>query len=795
MDSNEEEGRGERESNFSKPPLPSSTVQPPREISHPWVAVPEPYRDRFGRDGDGDGSEGGGSGDRARSKEMGEKGPAGRATDTTGTKGILGAAAGLWSGDIGVNVGGMGSPLIPEAKERTTVELQPEEIGGVGIGTSAERDGAIRDSGVSDKNGREAEAVEAEGGVEGPTETGEILEYSGGVKGAPKADEGEAKLSARVLDREHNTRGRYSALSPRHLPEIKETSPSDMAREASSTDLKSIDIGHNGGATEGHDRAINSKQHDKPPAKRVSFAPEPSESSSREGSTGPQDKELEKIPDVSAEPGYNLERSKGHDIPTDDKRHGQPTGIKFQLAQKSGENSGTKELWKVSDNLGESGSIKDQDRTIHEKQNQPVGKSPSPTQKSRLNPETEELEKIADVVGEFGYNIGITEGHDRAIDNRNHDKPASNNAHAPGGLASENQLPYVGVESTSKPPELGNITIESGEFRYNVGGQSSFDPGRHKTHGADARGLGAGAETSECQRSDDTSGKTPAANGTAESRELGNFTIETGDFGYNVGGLPSSHPDRHRTHRRRPSRPFQGGDGTRPEVEELGRITMKSGEFRYPSSHPDRHRRYSHGDLQDQADQKTSKSRWLDQTKPRNSEFGSSIGGLEHRQRGKEEENPTASGSMHRNEQPANRDPSRTSSIRDSVRHGHPDKGDNCFTHTKETQQQPLLSVCSPGGTTTAEVIAPENPSTPPGQQSQTITTHPHPKEVRSREGGMRRILVWGVLGVGVIIALGFAALRGGFKHPVIGFGLGEGVGWSDKLAGWLFKEGKKGPS
>ncbi|KAG0636293.1 hypothetical protein HOY80DRAFT_978246 [Tuber brumale] len=889
-DSNEEGGRGEYEPNFgerasivleevespktghggveygvgdeefSKPPLPSSTVQPP-----------------------------------------GEKGPAGRDTDTPGTKGVLGAAAGLQSGGISVDIGGIGSPLAPETKERKTVRLQPEEIRGVGIGDgqgpamrgmSAEGDGAIGDSKVSDQKGGEDEAVEAEGGAEGPTETEEVLEYSGGVKGAPKADEEGVSLSTRVLDREKNTRGRDSGLSPQHLPEIKETSPGAMAREASSVDLKSTDIGHNGGATKGHDGAINIKQHDKPPAKRVSFAPEPSGSSSREGSTGSEAKKLEKISDVPAEPGYNLETPKGHDIPTDEKQHDQPAEIKFKPAQKHGNPSGTKELWKVADVLGEFGPdigpIRDHDRIIDEKQqNQPVGKEPHPAHQSRLNPETEELEKVADVVGEFGYNVGIIKGHDRAIDNRHHDKLAPNNAHAPDSPASESQLPYVGAERAPKPPDLGNIPIESGEFRYNVGGQSRFDPGGHKTHGADTRGSGTSAGISEGQKPDDTSAKTPATNGTAESLELGNITIETGDFGYNIGGLPSSHPDRHKAHRRRPSRPFQGGDGTEPEVEELDQITMESGEFGYPSSRPGRHRQHSHGKPQDQADQKTSESGGLDQTKPINGEFGFSIGDPEHLQRGKVGEGPTASGSIHRNKQPTNEGPSHTSNIRDSVHHRSPDEGDNRSTHTKESQQQSLLSECAPGGTTTndtpqshphgftsesscrpvsspqpvhaTEVIEPEKPSSPQGQQSQATTTyelrtlptdpgsdltsgitaeswlqkvesdldnihkhlshtpqvetdkhhsnadaeakfvkvevHPHPKEVRSREGGMGKLVVWGVLGVGVITALVFAALWGGFSHPAIGFGLREGEDWSDKLAEWLFKEGKKGSS
>ena len=63
---------------------------------------------------------------------------------------------------------------------------------------------------------------------------------------------------------------------------------------------------------------------------------------------------------------------------------------------------------------------------------------------------------------------------------------------------------------------------------------------------------------------------------TPESRELNNITLESGEFGYNVGNLPSSHPDRHKVHRRRPE---DGGAGRTAESEELGSITMGKGEF------------------------------------------------------------------------------------------------------------------------------------------------------------------------------------------------------------------------
>ena len=59
---------------------------------------------------------------------------------------------------------------------------------------------------------------------------------------------------------------------------------------------------------------------------------------------------------------------------------------------------------------------------------------------------------------------------------------------------------------------------------------------------------------------------------------MNNITLESGEFGYNVGNLPSSHPDRHKVHRRKPE---DDDAGRTAESEELGSITMGKGEFEF----------------------------------------------------------------------------------------------------------------------------------------------------------------------------------------------------------------------
>ena len=65
---------------------------------------------------------------------------------------------------------------------------------------------------------------------------------------------------------------------------------------------------------------------------------------------------------------------------------------------------------------------------------------------------------------------------------------------------------------------------------------------------------------------------------TPESRELNNITLGSGEFGYNVGNLPSPHPDKHKVHRRKPE---DDGAGRTAESEELGGIPMEKGEFEF----------------------------------------------------------------------------------------------------------------------------------------------------------------------------------------------------------------------
>ncbi|PUU80229.1 hypothetical protein B9Z19DRAFT_744017 [Tuber borchii] len=767
----------------SKLQSPPSVVQPPGEMSYAQAAAPESCTDQFRRDAKGEGD----SGDRAEAMEKGEKGPGGRVTDTPYTKGTPDTTVGCQPGEISVIVGRTGSPSSPETKELRPIKLQPEDIGGFGMddtqspitkGMSTGGGEIIEALKVSDQNGGEDVAAKGESRAEEPTGSEDVSKSSGGIRGALKADE----------------------------------------------------------------EVINGKKHEKLLAKRVSFAPELSESNSGEKSTtSPETKELEKVADAPGEFGYNIGTFKGHDEAIDEKQRGQLAEEKSQSAQKPRESTRTEELRKIASASSEFGSnagtAKGHDRTTDEKRhNQSAEREPDPAQQPRPNHETEELERMADVVGESGYNVG--------------DQP---NSH----------------------------------------------PGRHETRGADPRGqrtvagLRASAEVSEGQRPNDASTPPPAAqsqstNGTAESKKFGSTTIErAGDD--NSGRFPSSHLDRHNAHRQNSSGRSQGGEGIAPEAEELGRITMDSGEFGYnvgglPSSHPDKHRRHSHGRLQYQAGQETSESHELGQIKYSNGEFGYSVGGLEQRRRGKEKESPTVSESRRRNKEPTKE--GYTSNMRDSGYYGHSDGEDSHFTQTKESQQESPFIQCTPGHSATSdipqsylhsfisyspsgptsppqlghvtEVIELESPATPPCHQSQTITIHelrtvladfksdlitsittefrlqkteldldrirkplprtprvgidehhpnrdvevefvkaeayPYPEEVKAAEKGMERMAVWGIIGVAVVIALGFIML-GRSGNVAIRLGFSEGLDWLDKLAGWLFKEGKKGSS
>ncbi|PWW73978.1 hypothetical protein C7212DRAFT_365474 [Tuber magnatum] len=719
-------------------------------------------------------------------------------------------------GDTGVDIGGTRSPLSLEPREHKTVRLQPEDIGGVGVEgrqsptrreASPRGDGVVGVSGVSGKKGGEDKVVEVEGRVDEPTETEEVSTLSGGIMGTPRTDEEDIKCSARVSNHGKNTRGGDSGPSPQQLPKTMEALPGAMACEPSSADLKHADIGHSSRAAEGHNRAIDGKKHDKPQAKRVSFAPEPSESNAQEiTATGGETKELEKVADAPGEFGYNIGAFKGHDRAIDEKR-----------------------------------------------QSQPADKESYPTQQPRQNPETEELERIADVVGGFGYNVGTIKGHDRAIDNRYHDEPLQGTAHAPAVPASESELPDVETQRARESQEPGNMAIGSGGFRYN-GSQPNSDPGGRRAHGTDMRGQravpgsGASAGISEGRKSNNTSTATPSTpsqntDGTAESQELSSITIESGEFGYNIGGLLSSHPDRHKAHRQRSSRQSEGREGTAPEEEELGRITIESGDFGYnvgglPSSHPDRHRRHSHKPLQDQAGQEPF--------------------GLERCQRGTEKEIPTTLGGRHRDKKPTNENPSHTSNTRDTTTSFNKcPPGGTASNDTPQSYHHSFVSqfsgrpISPPQPMKATEMTEPEKPSAPPGYQSQTSTIHePHsipadpksgpvtsitgesdlgttceqhsgtpqaetdkhhldgdvetefvkpemhsnPEEVRNKAKGVGRMVVWGVIGAGVIIVLGLIALWGP-SHAEIGFGLREVVGWLDTVAEWLFEEGKKGSS
>lgn len=854
----------------SKPQSPPSVAQPPGEMSYAQAAAPEACTDRSKRDAKGEGD----SGDRAEAMEKGEKGPGGRVKDTPYTKGTLGTTVGLQPGELSVNVGRTGSPSSPETKELRPIKLQPEDIGRFGMddmqspttkGISTGGGEIIEALKVLGRSGGEDVAAKGESRAEEPTGSEDVSKSSGGIRGAPKADEEGIKSSTRASDQEKS------------------------------------------GITKGHGSAINGKKHEKLLAKRVSFAPEPSESNSGEKSTtSPETKELEKVADAPGEFVYNIGTFKGHDEAIDGKQHGQLAGEKSQPAQKPGESTRTEELREIasaSSKFGlNAGTAKGYDRTTDEKRhNQPAEEESDPAQQPRQNPETEELGGIADVVGEFGYNIGAIEGRYRGIDNRYHDKPESNGTRAPAGQTSESRLPDVGVERTPESQELGNMIMDSRDFGYNVGDQPSSRSGRHETRGADTRGqttvagLRASAEVSEGRKPNDTSTPPPAAqsqspNGTAESEKFGSTTIERGAGDHNSGRYPSSHLDRHNAHRQNSSGRSQGGEGIAPGAGGLGRITMDSGEFGYnvgglPSSHPDKHRRHSHQRLQDQAGQETSGSRELGQIKFINGEFGYNVGGLERR-RGKENETPTVSESRHRNKEPTKGGLGHTSNMRDSGYYGHSDGEDSHFTQTKESQQESPFTKCAPGHSATSdiprsylhsfisnspsgptpplqlghvtEVIELENPATPPCHPSQTITIHelrtvladfksdlitsittefrlqkteldlglirkplpktpqveteehrpnrdvevefvqaegyPCPEEVKGVEEGMGGMEVWGIIGIAVVIGLGFVML-GGSGNFAIRLGFREGVDWLDKFAGWLFKEGKKGSS
>ncbi|RPA92230.1 hypothetical protein L873DRAFT_1838467 [Choiromyces venosus 120613-1] len=836
-DPNEEEGRGEHESNigegmddeeFSMPPPPPSNVQPPGEMSYAKVAAADSYPDQFERDEKGEND----NGDKTESGKEGEKSSGDGATEPPDTKEILNATSELQPGDISVNIGGTGSPPSPETKELKPVKLRPDEIGDVGMehkdstirGMSAEGDEIMEALKVSDRKGGKDEAVKEESSPGEPTRTEPVPKRNGEVKKAPKVDEEEdIKPSVQDLSEEQLGSG-DSGPSPRQPLEIKESSPGAMAGEHNTVDREPGDIGSNVGTIKGHDEAVNGKKPDKPSVKRVSFAPEPSESNLQDKSTiSPETKELEKIADVAGEFGYNIGEIKGHDRAIDEKQHSQPTETKSDPRQESGISPETEELGKIADIPGEFGynvgTIKGHDRAIDEKrQGKPIQTELHLTQQQSPNPETEELKKIADVIGEFGYNVGTIKGHDRAIDNKHHDKPTSNEAQAPASATSMSRFTDVGAERTPESRELGNMTLGSGEFGYNVGDLPSSHPGRHKTHGADngrqgtipVPGSGVNAGIKEGQKTNDINTTAPAMQsqnekpaGTAESQELGNITIERGEFGYNVGGLQSSHPDRPKTHRQHPSRQFQGEGGTAPESEELGRITIESGEFGYnvgglPSSHPDRHRRHSHGRLQDKAGQETPETRELSQIQLGKGEFGYNIGNLEHHRRGEEKENPIASEIRHRNEQPTNGSPGHISHMRDSGYYGPSDEEDSHFTQNKESQKQPPFTHRTPSGAATNDTLqsylhsfisqSSSRPISPPP----SADVYPHAEEGGSRGKGTRRMMAWGVIGVGVITALGLAALWGS-NHPAMGLGFREGVDWSDKFAEWLFKEGKKG--
>jgi len=856
---------------ISKPRPPPSVVQPPGEMSYAQAAAPKSGTDQFRRDAKGEGD----SGDRAETMEMGEKGPGGSATDTPYTKGTLDTTVGLQPGEISVNVGIKGSPSSPETKELRPIKLQPEDIGGFGMddtqgpttrGMSAGGGEIIDALKVSDQSGGEDVVAKGESGAEEPTGSEDVSKSSGEIRGAPKADEEGIKSSTR---------------------------PSDQERS---------------GITKGHGIAINGKKHEKLLAKRVSFAPEPSESNSGEKSTtSPETEGLEKVADAPGEFGYGIGTFKGHDEAIDEKKRGRLAEEKSQLAQKLGESTRTEELRKIASASSEFGSnagtAKGHDRATDEKRhNQPAEEEPDPAQQPRPNPETEELERIADVVGESGYNIGANKSHCGGIGDGCHDEPEPNNTRAPAGPTSDSQLPDVGVERIPESQELGNMTTDSPDFGYNVGDQFSSHLRRHETRGAGTRGqrtvagLRASAEVSEGQRPNDTNTPPPAAqsqstNGTAESQKFSSTTIERGAGDHNSGKFPSSHLDRHNAHRQNSSGRSQGGEGIAPEAEELGRITMESGEFGYnvgglPSSHPEKHRRHSHGRLQDQAGQEKSGSHELGQIKFSNGEIGYNVGGLEQRRRGKENETPTVSESRRRNKEPTKGGLGHTSDMRDSGYYGHSDGEDSHFTQSKESHQESPFTQCTPGHSATSdmpqsylhsfishspsgltpppqlghvtEVIELENPATPPGHQSRTITIHelrtvladfksdlitsittefrlqkteldpglirkplprtprveidehppnrdvevefvkaevyPYPEEVRGVEKDMGKMAVWGIIGVAVVIALGFVML-GGSGNFAIRLGLREGVDWLDKFAGWLFKEGKKGSS
>jgi len=749
----------------SKPlPLPPSAAHSPGEMSYLQAAAPESYADRFEGDRKGEGD----SGERAESREEGEGGSTGRATDTPGTKGILDTGVGLQPGEISVSIGRTGSLSSPETEELRPIKLQPEDIGGfkmddtqsptaTGLGTGG--DEIIEALNVLDQNGGEDVAAGEESRVEEPTGTEDVSKPSCGVRRAPKADEESIRSPTRTPDQEENTRGGDSGPLSRQLPKTEETSPGAVVREPGSADFRSLGIKHNGGTTKGHGTAINGKNQEKQIAKRVSFAPEPSESNSREKSpTNPETKELEKVADATGEFGYNVGTFKGHDGAMDEKQRCRPAEAKSQPARGPGGGAGAEELQRATSVSGEFGSkvgtVKGHDGTTGRKESDPA-------QQPRLSPETQELERIADVVGEFGYNIGATKTHYGAIDNRCPDS-------APVNPIPESQPPDVGAEGTPESQELGNMVIDSGEIGYNVGDQPSSHPGRRETSGEDlqgqrtAGGLGASAGVSKGQRSNGTSTVSPAAqsqntNGTAESRKFGSTTIEREVGSHNSAGFPSSHLDRHNAHREHSSGRSQGGEGIAPEAEELGRITMDGGEFGYnvgglPSSHPGRHRWHSRGRLQDQAGRGTSGSHELSQIKFGNRESGYNIGGFEQRRFGNESETPTASESRHRNKQPTKGGPGHISDMRDSGYYGHSDGEDSHFAQIKESQQEAPFTQCTPGRSATSdiprsylhsfisqspsgltplpqsghatEVIEPENAVTPPCHQSQTITIH-----------------------------------------------------------------------
>ncbi|CUS12736.1 unnamed protein product, partial [Tuber aestivum] len=757
------------------PSPPPPTVHPLGEMIYPQVTAPESCTSRSSRDRKGEGNSGGSTWPEGR----GEKGPDGGATDTPDKKGVPGATGEFQPEDIGADIDRTRNPLSSETKEHRAVRLQLEEIGGVGMeekespakrGTSAQGDEISEALEVSDQKGRKGKAVEAETGAGEQVGVEEVLDLSGGVMGAPKAGEEDIKSSARVSSQAENTGGGDFGPSPHQLPETKETSPDVMACEPRSSSLKSADIRRNSGTVKGHDRDIDSKKHDKPQPKRVSFAPEPSESSAPEiSATTAETEELEEIADVPGEFGNNIGTFGGHDREIGGKQDGEPAEPRLQPAQTPGKSSMIEELWKIVD----------------------IPQRPGP------NPETEELEGIADVVGEFGYNIGTIRGHDRAIDNRCRDKPRQSNAHPPAVLTSEGHLPDMEAQRTPESHGLGNVAVEGGELGYNEG-QLSFGPGRRETHGADIRGQravtgsGESAGISGGQRSSNNGTATRASpsqntNRTAESQELSSITIESGEFGYNIGGLPSSHPDGHKVRRRHSSGQTQGREGVAPEAEELGRITIESGEFGYnvgglPSSHPGRHRRHTHEGLRDRPGREASGSRSLGQIEPGNGGLGHGIGYLEHCQRGGEKETPTAPGSRHRNKQPAS--------------------GSTAANDTPQSYYHNFISKSSgrsispPRPAHAAEAIEPGNTTTRSGHRSQTATSHgPHTIPANpNKEESMGRMAVWGVIWAGFIIALGLVALWG-LGHPVTGFGYRKVVGWSDVVAEWLFEEGKKGSS